>query len=153
MKLKILTILLIIAFTGLSLSLINNYFGWYAYKKWTHRGGTTSISESKQRNVFIKQLEYKITDSENLYNFKFKPYFEKGFKYGVHTSDETRVIKFSSFPINLSFERNKNDSISLNIINKEKADSSDVVWTFFKNPKLKDTIRIEIDGARIKTEK
>lgn len=136
---------------GISLFfLANSYGSWYGYQKWKNRIGTSSINESKKRGVFEKELNYKIIDSQNLHNFKFRPYFEKGFKVGIHTSEVTNPVTYSKYPFNLSFERNKNDSIYLNILNKEKADSSDVVWTYFKNPKLKDTIIIKIDASKNK---
>lgn len=155
MKLKSILIFLFLIGIGLFFffTIINNYFGWYGYKKWENRNGTNSIAESKKRGIFLKELNYKIVESQNLHDFEFKPYFEKGFKYGVHSSEETNPVKFSKYPINLSFERNKNDSIALNIINKEKADSSDIVWTFFEKPKLKDTIFIQIDGSKNKNGK
>lgn len=136
---------------GISLFfLANSYFGWYGYQKWKNRIGTISINESKKRGVFEKELNYEIIDSQNLHNFKFKPYFEKGFKVGMYTSEETNPVKYSKYPFNLSFDRNKNDSIYLNILNKDRSDSSDVVWTYFKNPKLKDTIIIKIDAPKNK---
>lgn len=108
---------------------------------------------SKSRNVFVKTLHYKIVEAENLHDFKFTPYLEKGFKFGLHTSEETNIVMNSQFPFNLSYDRNKKDSIALNILNMEKADSSDVVWAYFKKPKLNDTIIIEIDGAENKNGK
>jgi hypothetical protein len=68
-------------------------------------------------------------------------------------SRETVIDKYTKFPYNLSYERNKNDSIALDIVNKEKLDSSNVVWGYLKNPSLKDTIIIKIEGAKDKTMK
>lgn len=121
--------------------------GWYGYQKWKYRVGTNTISESKHRKVFVKELNYKIVDSANLKGFDFKPYVEKGFKYGYHSMEDTRIDKFSHYPYNLSYERNVKDSIVLNIFpeDKEKLDSSDVVWGYLTQPCLKDTIRIEIE--------
>jgi hypothetical protein len=156
-KRKVLNILLYLVVVPISLFLLfwamNAYGGWYGYQKWKYRGGTSSISESKKRRVFVKTLNYKIIESENLHDFKFTPYLERGFKVGLHTSEETNIVRKSQFPFNLSYDRNKNDSIALNILNMEKADSSDVVWSYFKNAKLNDTIIIEIDGARNKSGK
>lgn len=123
--------------------------GWYGYQKWKYRGGTTAIKEAKQRKVFVKELNYKIVDSSNLKGFHFKPYIEKGFRYGYHSMEETRIDTYTKYPYNLSYERNKKDSIVLNIFpeDKKKLDSSDVFWVYLKQPYLKDTIRIEIEGA------
>lgn len=133
--------------------MLQAYGGWYGYQKWKYRGGTSSIAESKRRNVFVKTLHYKNVEAENLHDFKFTPYLEKGFKFELHTSEETNIVMNSQFPFNLSYERNKKDSIALNILNMEKADSSDVVWAYYKKPKLNDTIIIEIDGAENKNGK
>lgn len=129
---------------------ISNYVGWYGYEKWKYRVGTDSIENSKKRNVFVKELNYKIIDGKNLNDFKFTPYIERAFRYGKHSSRETVIDKYTKFPYNLSYERNKNDSIALDIINKEKLDSSNVVWGYLKNPSLKDTIIIKIEGAKDK---
>jgi hypothetical protein len=123
--------------------------GWYGYQKWKYRHGTSTIEKSKQRKVFVKELNYKIVDSANLKGFYFKPYIEKGFRYGYHSMEETRIDNFTKYPYNLSYERNKQDSIVLNIFpeDKIKLDSSDVIWGYLKQPFLNDTIRIEIEGA------
>lgn len=128
--------------------LFSSSVGWYGYQKWKYRISTDSINESKQRRVFIKELNYKIVDSANLKGFYFKPYIEKGFRYGYHSMDETRIDNYSQYPYNLSYERNIKDSIVLNIFpeDKKKLDSSDVVWGYLKQPYLQDTIRIEIEG-------
>lgn len=129
--------------------LFSSSVGWYGYQKWKDRRGTSTIEKSKQRKVLIKQLNYKIIDSANLKGFYFKPYIEKGFRYGYHSMEDTRIDNFSHYPYNLSYERNKIDSISLDIFpdDKKKLDSSGIVWGYLKQPYLKDTIRIRIDGA------
>ncbi len=123
--------------------------GWYGYQKWKYRGGTTTIIESKQRKVFVKKLEYKIVDSANLKGFYFKPYIEKGFRYGYHSMEETRIDQYTKYPYNLSYERSKNNSISLDIFPEDmkKIDSCEVVWGYLKQPYLQDTIRFKINGA------
>lgn len=146
-----------IIFTGITMLCVLLYYvfgvfsssvGWYGYQKWKYRIGTNTISESKQRKVFVKELNYKIIDSANLKGFYFKPYVEKGFKYGYHSMEDTRIDNLSNYPYNLSYERNKTDSIVLNILpqDKKKLDSSNVVWGYLKQPYLKDTVRIEIEG-------
>lgn len=61
----------------------------------------------KKQEGFCETLQYEIIDAENLYDFTFTPYLEKGFKVGLHTSEETNIIKKSEFPFNLSYDRNK----------------------------------------------
>lgn len=123
--------------------------GWYGYQKWKYRVHTSNIKKSKQRKVFVGELKYKIIDSANLKGFYFKPYIEKGFRYGYHSMEETRIDTYTKYPYNLNYERNKNDSISLDIFpeDKKKLDSSDVVWGYLKHPYLQDTIRIKINGV------
>ncbi|MEG0928955.1 hypothetical protein [Chryseobacterium sp.] len=151
MKKSIITFTAIITFCTLlyyAFGIFSSSVGWYGYQKWKYRGGTNTISESKQRKVFVKELNYKIVDSTNLKSFYFKPYIEKGFRYGYHSMEETRIDTYTKYPYNLSYERNKKDSIVLNIFSedKKKLDSSDVVWGYLKQSYLKDTIRIKIEG-------
>jgi hypothetical protein len=128
--------------------IFSSFVGWYGYQKWKYRSGTTTIKEAKQRKVFIKELNYKIIDSANLKGFYFKPYIERGFRYGYHSMEDTRIDTYTKYPYNLSYERNKRDSIVLNIFleDKEKLDSSDVFWGYLRQPYLRDTISIEIQG-------
>ena len=142
-------IIVLIIFLYYAFGIFSSSIGWYGYQKWRYRGGTTTIKESKQRKVFVKELEYKIIDSANLKGFYFKPYIEKGFRYGFHSMEETRIDNHSTYSYNLSYERNKKDSIVLNIFpeDKKKLDSSDVVWGYLRQPYLQDTIRIKIDGV------
>lgn len=150
---KVLFIFMGIILSGIVLYYVFGVFtssvGWYGYQKWKYRGGTTTIKEAKQRKVFVKELEYKIVDSANLKGFYFKPYIEKGFRYGYHSMEDTRIDTYTKYPYNLNYERNKNDSISLDIFpeDKKKLDSSDVVWGYLKQSYLQDTIRIKINGA------
>ena len=142
-------IIILCVFFYYAFGIFSSSVGWYGYQKWKYRGGTTTIKESKQRKVFVKELNYKIVDSANLKGFYFKPYIEKGFRYGYHSMEDTRIDTYTRYPYNLSYERNKKDSVVLNIFpeDKEKLDSSDAVWGYLKQPYLKDTIRIEIEGA------
>lgn len=145
----------IVIFIGIAIFLyyafgvFSSSVGWYGYRKWKYRIATTTLKESKQRKVFVRGLNYEIVDSANLKGFYFKPYIEKGFRYGYHSMEETRIDNFSNFPYNLSYERNIKNSIVLNIFpeDKKKLDSSDVNWGYLKNPYLQDTIRIKIEGA------
>lgn len=141
-------IILLGVFLYYAFGVFSSAVGWYGYQKWKYRGGTTTIKESKQRKVFVKELNYKIVDSANLKGFYFKPYIEKGFRYGYHSMEDTRIDNFSYYPYNLSYERNIKDSIVLNIFpeDKKKLDSSDIVWGYLKKSSLQDTIRIEIEG-------
>ena len=157
MKTKYLPLIILIGFLiYLIFPAINNYFGWYGYKYWTFRVHSQNISESKQRKIFVKELKYKFVDSIQMNGFYFKPFIEKGFKFGKHSMQETYPIKNSKYPYNLNFEWGKNpysikdknkmnESISVFIKKEdlEKIDSSDAVWGYLEQPKLRDTITIE----------
>lgn len=49
---------------------------------------TKNIEEAKQRNVFVKHLQYKMDSNMK---FEFNPYIEKAFKYG---KDSTETLPF-----------------------------------------------------------
>lgn len=146
---KIIVSAIIILIIFLALPYISSSVGWYGYGKWKYRGRTSSIKDSKSRKVFVKELNYKIIDSANFKNFQFKPYLERGFSYGKHSMEDTRIWSNSNFSYNISYERNLKDSIVLYFIQEsiEKLDSSDVVWGYSKTPYLKDTLTLTIEGA------
>jgi len=138
--------LLSIVITFLLIGFISNYIGWYGYKKWEHRVSSKSIDESKKRNVFVKDLNYKI-DSTNLDNFNFAFFIEKGYKFGKHSSKETKVVKNSKYPYNFSFNH-PDQSIGI-LIPKEVLsdfDSANLTRGYLKNPHLNDTIYLIIGG-------
>jgi len=141
-------IIILGVFLYYAFGIFSSSVGWYGYQKWKYRVHTSTIEKSKERKVFVKELNYEIVDSANLKGFHFKPYIEKGFRYGYHSMEDTRIDNFSHYPYNLNYERNIKDSIVLNIFpeDKKKLDSSDVVWGYLKQPSLQDTIRIEIEG-------
>lgn len=145
---KNLILLLFIGLAVLILFYFSNKIGWYGYKKWEYRVQSKSIAESKQRNVFVKELNFMI-DSTNLNkDFEFRPFIERGFKRGKHTSQETNPIKFSKFPFNFSYNQPKEGSIGIFIIKEDlnKFDSANLTWGYLREPYLKDTITLEIIG-------
>jgi hypothetical protein len=89
-KLLIIVLVLFILYV-----MINNLFGWYGYKKWEYRVATTSIEESKERGVFLKELQYKIITDDKTFNKKLAFYIERGFRFGKHSSEVTRPIELS----------------------------------------------------------
>lgn len=129
----------------------SSFIGWYGYRKWRYRIATGNIIESKERGVFIKELNYKIVDSANLNlkGFYFKPFIERGFRYGYHSSEETRIDNYTKYPYNFIYERNMKDSLVLTILeeDRKKLDSSNIFRGYLKQPYLKDTIRFEIEGS------
>lgn len=127
------------------LGYLSSFVGWYGYKKWRYRVLTSTIAESKNRNVFVRKLSYQILDfGDSLDNFE--AYIEKGFRFGYHSSEETRQITNSRYPYQLSFTAHPRQNISINIIqdNLTKFDSSNSSWGFLKDSVLKDTIELEI---------
>ena len=132
--------------------LFSSSVGWYGYQKWKYRHRTSTIEKSKQRKVFVKELNYKIVDSANLKGFYFKPYIEKGFRYGYHSMDETRIDNFTKYPYNLSYERGLRDSVAIYLKDgyEKNVDSMDAVWMYFKSPTLTDTVYLEINSKNHK---
>lgn len=127
---------------------ISNYVGWYGYKVWENRIKTEKIEESKQRKVFVKELNYKIEYSGNMQRFYFIPYLEKGFKVSNKSIKDTRIIAKTKYPYNICFERNLKDSIAIYYKKEDekKLDSFDGYWGYLKRPYLKDTLYLQMDG-------
>jgi hypothetical protein len=134
------------------LGYISSYIGWYGYKKWRYRVATASIEESKKRRVFIKELHYEVDSFQGTLK-DFRPYIEKGFKYGRHTSEETVPLKNTNYLYQLSFNFPPTGEISLHIKKDqlEKFDSSDLVRGYLKSPNLSDTIIVNINAENNKT--
>ncbi len=79
------------------LGFASSYIGWYGYKKWKYRVGTSSIEESRKRGVFEKELNFQVDSFAGSLG-DFKPYIERGFRYGNHSSKETVPIANSLYP-------------------------------------------------------
>lgn len=151
-KYKKLTFALVICIVGgyFILGYISSFVGWYGYKKWRYRVATQSVSESQRRNVFVKSLHYRVDNfSGNLPDFQ--PYIEKGFKYGRHSSEETKELEKTNFPYQLSFNYRPTENITVFIrkTELEKFDSSNKSWGYLKEPMLNDTVTLEIHGEGI----
>lgn len=128
---------------------ISNYVGWYGYKVWENRSGTETIKESKERKVFVKELQYHIEYSGDLKKLHFIPYVEKGFKVSNKSIKDTRILTKTRYPYNICFERNLKDSIAIYYKKQDekKLDSFDGYWGYLKEPYLKDTVYLQIDGV------
>ncbi len=155
LKFIIISVLSLSALYGLYVAL-NLYFGWYGYGYWKNRLHSLDINESKKRNVFVRELNYKFVESAVIEDFYIRPYIEKGYKCGINDENETHIIKNSKYPYNLNLEWKNNpytmqdktkmeNSISVFISKDDlkKIDSSDAVWGYLSKPYLRDTIRIE----------
>lgn len=142
LKNKLLVIFIIIGCVMLSIGYLSSAFGWYGYKKWEYRRTTFgNESEAKEREVFIKELQY--TSSVPIKNFEV--YIERGFKYGYHSSKETRLVQ-GKYPYQVSFPNSQGKNyINFYVINSKKIDSADKTTVFLKNPQLKDTLLIGIN--------
>ena len=130
-----LSIILLLLLGYFGLGYLSSYIGWYGYKKWKYRVATQNILESKQRNVFVKELNYKIDSfPDTLTNFHV--YIEKGFKYGHNSSSETVLLTNSNFPYQLSFLYNINNELYVFIRQTElaKFDSANANWGYLKKP-------------------
>jgi len=146
----LLGIFIIIFFKGIFPN-ISNFVGWNGYKMWENRSKTNTIVDSKKRKVFVKELNYKILDSTNLGEFHFKPYLERGYRVGRYSYHETKIITNTDYPYNICFERNLKNSIAVYYSDnsKKKLDSFDGYWGYLKNPYIKDTLYLILDGEKI----
>lgn len=126
---------------------LSSFVGWYGYKKWKYRRATTDIEESKSRGVFVKELQFQFENFPDTI-VGFVPYIEKGFKYGLHSSEETVLLTKSNYPYQLSFSFTRSEKTGLQIDEDQlrKFDSCNIVKGFLKQPVLKDTIVVNIIG-------
>ena len=123
------SIVLVILIVGyFILGYVSSYIGWYGYKKWTNRVSAQSLDG-------------------------FCPYIEKGFKYGYHSSKETRELKNTQFPYQLSFNHRPAPNITVLIRSEDlkKFDSTKSSWGYLRKPTLSDTIVLEIRGEGVQT--
>ncbi len=138
----------IIIFIALLTRVLSNYFGWYAYKKWEYRLRSINIAESKERSVFIKELNFKIDNFRDLPDFKI--YIEKGFKFGKHSSKitDTAWLSQSNFPYQICFTQFPDTlvRVELSRIEQSKADSADTYSLYLKKPDLPDTLILKVSS-------
>lgn len=135
-------LVIIISMLCFGMGLVNSYFGWYGYEKWKYRRSTFgNKTESIERKVFIKELEFH--SSIDLDSFHI--YIEKGYKFGHHSSRDTRLVTDSKYPFQVSYEfRDKTKLISYEISNKNTYDSIDNITIFLRKPYMKDTLKMGI---------
>lgn len=90
-KFIIIPILLILILI-VGLGFVNSYFGYQAYNKDIYRRFSKTLEESKNREIFIKELKFHCTNK----NIKIKNVFvEKGYKWGEKSSKETQLINLN----------------------------------------------------------
>ena len=139
---KVFYILFVCVLLFFSVTIINKYFGWYAYKKYDLRRYSNNIEESKKRGVFIEELKFEVEpDSLNIIGQDF--FIEKGYKWGKHSSKKTITLESAKYPYQISFNI-KNSIYHLNLINNTSCDSCDLNACFLKEPYLKDTLIIKV---------
>jgi len=142
---------IVIAITGyIALGYLSSYIGWDGYRKWEHRVGTSRIEDAKKRGVFVKELKFTVENYAGSLG-GFRPYIERGFKYGRHTSEETVPLTGSDYPYKLSFNKDSISGIGFLIRDSSlwKFDSADACWGYLRTPELKDTILVDIAGEHI----
>lgn len=123
-------------------------FGWYGYEKWKYRRDTYGdVQESKDRNVFVKKLNF----YSNVEIDNFKCYIEKGYWFGKNSMNDTD-FKFTKFPYQISFNGIGNNRY-LQISNTNVFDS--ITNEDFQRPniylvnrELKDTLILKIMGYK-----
>lgn len=142
--------LIILGSMFFALGYLSSFVGWYGYKKWRYRTASQSIKESKERRVFVKALHYKVEGYTGKLG-NFEPFIEKGFKFGYHSSKETRPLENSAYPYQLSFNYRPDTILTVSIRNDQliKFDSFNTSWGYLKEPTLPDTIILTINGENI----
>ena len=145
-KLKVILTILVIA-TGIYLILgfASSFFGWYGYEKWKYRRATRGdYSESKGRDVFIKNLEFEFTPNND--SLRFNAFIEKGFTYGKHSSKQTDLIKTKTdFPYQVSFsQKDTLNKVTFDLLPITQTDSLDYFVVYLRKPELNDTIYLKI---------
>lgn len=129
----------------LALGYLSSFIGWYGYKKWRHRAASQSIKESKERGVFQKSLHFRVEGPlDGLTDFE--AFIEKGYKWGYHSSEETRDLGNSDYPYQLEFNYRPDIRTTI-VIRKDqliKFDSAGVVWGYLREPVLHDTIILTV---------
>jgi hypothetical protein len=143
-------IILALVITYFGFGYINSYFGWYSHEHYKYRKGSTDIAEAKQRGVFVRQLNYKVEGySGDLYDFT--PFIEKAYTWGYHTSEETKPWTNTDYPyqVAFSYKRSSNFGVLATEETLSKFDSSTGNLILLKQPKLTDTITLEIGGEQI----
>ena len=141
----------IVGLLYLGIGYLSSYLGWYGYEKWIYRKASQSIEESKERGVFRTALHFKVEGSTDGLE-GFEPFIEKGFKWGRHSSRETRDLGNSDYPYQLSFNY-RPDTITTVLIREDqliKFDSANVVWGYLKKPVLPDTIILTVHREKSK---
>jgi hypothetical protein len=143
-------IILILVGVYFGFGYINSYFGWYSHEHWKYRKGSTDIEESKKRGVFVKELNFKIEGYSGSLN-GFRPFLEKAFTWGYHSSEETVPWTNTQYPYRLMFNYRPTQEITVLVRDEDlvKFDSTSGPWGFMKEPKLSDTIILTIGGENI----
>ena len=78
------------------------------YKAGGKRGYSNSISESKERGVFVKELSYKMIPDALQLDKEVIFYIERGFRYGSGSIFVTDTLMDKSYPYQLVFSRCRN---------------------------------------------
>ena len=92
--------ILILAILSLLILFLSSAIGWYGYSKWKYRRSSDgNKNESISRKVFIRDLEYSSSVKLDTFNI----YIEKGYKYGYHSYNETRLLKNDMFPYQICY--------------------------------------------------
>ena len=145
-----LTIILVLVVVYFGFGYINSYFGWYSHEHWKYRKGSTDIAEAKKRAVFVKELNYKVEGySGDL--FGFKPFIEKAYTWGYHTSEETKPWTDTKYPYQVSYSYIRSSRFGVLATDEtlSKFDSATATLVYLKQPQLADTITLEIAGEQV----
>jgi len=111
---------------------VSSYIGYFVYNKHNIRRYTSSLIESKERNVFVKKLNYSICNDIEIKNV----FIEKGFRWGS-SDKKTKVFKDSlNFPYQIIFDYKEKQGKYLVYIPDNRK--------LIKNKSINDTLQFKI---------
>jgi hypothetical protein len=141
----IVALIAVVAYFGFGY--INSYFGWYSHQHWKQRKGSMDINDARKRGVFVKELDYKVEGySGDLYGFK--PFIEKAYTWGYHTSEQTVPWTNTNYPYQISFSYARSSNFGVLLTNEGDA-QVDSSGRYLKSPYLNDTMILEIGGEGV----
>jgi hypothetical protein len=111
-------------------------YKWNMERKWINIICTTSVNESKERGVFVKNLKYKIVAKSNV-KLNLKCYIERGFKFGKYSPSDTDKIGLNDEkPYQFNYEEQEG-AYGIGTVNEVQYIYSDY---YLQYPKLNDTL-------------
>jgi hypothetical protein len=142
----------------LILPFLNWFIGYHGYEKEKFRRNSWGdIQESKTRGVFVKKLNFiYLVKSDTVNVDSLNVFIEKGYKFGYFSANETNSkLEKTNFPFQISqTERTNHNLVVYNFTNLKNLDSiGENGIIYLKNPTIKDTLFMTVEGFRLENGK